>query len=238
MADEKPKRERGKKPKEPRAPNPWTTPDPPDKGDDDINVTYASVGRALSAWEAFESQLARVFASLVGGPGMNRVAERAYGAVRTFEGRADMLAEAAETNFDWYQGGPHAEAARRFNSDIRSLINEARNNASPKRNEIAHGIVEPYWSFFPPSGPRRPLRRLEGYVLGPPVYWTKKRELQTIPVGTYTEGEPPTAWLKTNRSAYAYASSQIDHFGNLFKALLMPSAALFIDRLRKPPPWS
>jgi hypothetical protein len=63
MPPRKPKPKRSLKNKT----NPWDIPPVPAKGDDDINITYASIGRALSKWEEFEEQLSYAFAIFCGG---------------------------------------------------------------------------------------------------------------------------------------------------------------------------
>ena len=69
---------------------PW-----PKEGDKDIATLYASIGRALSQWERFDGTLSLLFATMVAGEG-TLAARRAYSAVRTFEGRMEMLRAASE----------------------------------------------------------------------------------------------------------------------------------------------
>jgi hypothetical protein len=64
---------------------PW-----PEVGDKSIEETYAAVGRALSNWERYEWVLSHLFSVIVSDT-ESEAARRAYGAVRTFEGRIDML---------------------------------------------------------------------------------------------------------------------------------------------------
>ena len=72
---------------------PWPT-----IGDRELDITYAAVGRALSSWERFEGILSLLFSAFV--VNMEREgARRAYSAVRTFEGRAEMLKAASEAYF-------------------------------------------------------------------------------------------------------------------------------------------
>jgi hypothetical protein len=46
--------------------NPWDIPPPPQVGDASEDITFASVGRALTRWEEFELMLASLFSTLVG----------------------------------------------------------------------------------------------------------------------------------------------------------------------------
>lgn len=91
----------GKGPKKPQASpelKPWDRRPWPLFGDADMNELYAAVGRALSQWERYEGHLALLFSAFVTGMETD-IARRAYCAVRTFEGRTDMLRAAAEAFF-------------------------------------------------------------------------------------------------------------------------------------------
>lgn len=167
-------------PPTPKTPRPWDAPPPPEKGDEDSDVLYAAIGRALSEWEHLEEELARIFSSLVVG-GEGTAAERSYGAVATFRGRMDMIEAAAEAFFFLY---PDDRSS--LGNDLHVLITSARSFGA-RRNEIAHGIVRHNvrtgdWALiglFALSAPRR--QRVPGYVLSlhlmPPTRrnWSRRR---------------------------------------------------------------
>jgi hypothetical protein len=220
------KDETHKRPKPMPVPNPWNVPAPPNTGDADINVTYASVGRALSNWEQFESHLAVVFARLIGIGSITRPAERAYGSVRTFEGRVEMITYAAESHFDLF-GGPNSMKA--VQSVLKGLLKTARQDACPRRNEIAHGVVQEYGKFVH-------VADASGFVLGPSDYMTNKRNLADIEVQTVRFSNVPQSFMKdaptaktvikTTLPSYLYSSKEIDKLGELFLGLVQPARTI------------
>ncbi len=81
---------------------PWDVPPTPAYGDSHEDAISIAVGRALTAWEFLEEELAEIFAIMVNAEmaDLERVpAIRAYGSVITARGRADMLEAAAEAYF-------------------------------------------------------------------------------------------------------------------------------------------
>jgi hypothetical protein len=178
-------------PPTPKKRNPWDTPGFPDDGDAKPDMTYAAVGRALSQWEKFESELAELFAVFAGGVPTSLPAVRAYGSIQTFRGRADMIEAAAEGFFAVF---PDDDLATRIND----FMIRAR-NFSPRRNDIAHGVVHTaVW----PSGQK-------GSGLFPAKYATKKNTLQ-VPFDPAAKGQ---------RLTYAYTSAEIDSMRQQFQAL-------------------
>jgi hypothetical protein len=123
--------------------NSWDIPDFPIKGDATEDVTFASVGRALSRWEEFETRLASLFGVFMGTlidthETNARAAIRAYGSVASFRGKAEMLEQAAEL---WFDEHPSEELEKK----LRDLLRLASRYAA-RRNDIAHGIVHPLWN--------------------------------------------------------------------------------------------
>jgi hypothetical protein len=80
--------------------NPWEVAPIPAGGDEHEDITFVSVGRALTRWELFESNFSFVFQICVtDNAGLDLVpARRAYGSILTFRGRAEMTKAA----FDAY----------------------------------------------------------------------------------------------------------------------------------------
>jgi hypothetical protein len=151
---------------------PW-----PSQGDVNMDRLYASVGRALSQWERYEAHLALLFSAFVTGMETD-IARRAYCAVRTFEGRAEMLRAAAEAYFHHV---PATELKRQFKAVITAAA-----QYSPRRNDIAHGVLD-HWQPFPPMLPRE----LENsWALYPSAASFKGRDfVQNAPFYCYTSAE-------------------------------------------------
>ena len=123
---------------------PWDRRPWPEVGDDSIEKLYAAAGRALSQWERYEGALSLLFSALVASA-LTNAARRAYYAVRPFEGRADMLRAASEA---YFTENPDPELSTQFNRVLRNAT-----NFSPRRNEIAHGLVNHFMSSSPGSRP-------------------------------------------------------------------------------------
>jgi hypothetical protein len=172
MPPRKPKPKRSLKNKT----NPWDIPPVPAKGDDDINITYASIGRALSKWEEFEEQLSYAFAIFCGGADEStEPAQRAYGSVIAFRGRSDIIRSAAEAYFHL---NPNEELLKEFNA-----IMVRAERLAARRNEIAHGIVKgmpltgepkfPGWGLRPSeyaSNKNVPLWKSEIFYYPPKIH--------------------------------------------------------------------
>jgi len=195
-----------KKPPTPKQRQPWDPPPYPNAGDASDEITFAAVGRALTAWEGFEISMATLFARFIGVQTDTLPATRAYGSVLTFRGRAEMVEAASEA---YFFSTPDSEPEPELNE----VLKEARNYAT-RRNEIAHGIVR---SFEVPDGiivrnAFGPVRRMKkwGYAVVPSDYATNKTIL--------TRG--PTILHGTERRPkYTYTSVEIDAFAKHFTAL-------------------
>jgi len=150
---------------------PWPT-----VGDRELDTTYAAVGRALSSWERYEGVLSLLFSALV--VNMERVgARRAYVAVRTFEGRAEMLKAASEGYF-------HEHPNEKFLNDFKEILKAAKNFAS-RRNDIAHGVVD-YFSITMETDLRQPGG---GFAMFPSYASFKDRSIENRPDYCYTSVE-------------------------------------------------
>lgn len=145
---------------------PW-----PESGDATADKTHAAVGRALTAWETYEGVLAVLFSVIVAG--MKSIpAYRAYSAVRTFEARLEMLRAASSAHFATNSNSEQE-------SRIKTIVREAA-CYSPRRNEIAHGLV--HW--FSKNPEMRP--RSDTFALYPPFVSFKERDLFQKPTYCYT----------------------------------------------------
>jgi hypothetical protein len=180
-------------------------------------VTFTSVGRALTRWEEFEIVFASLFSALVANYNDdNPAAIRAYGSVITFRGRADMVRAAAEVHFMRFPDSKNEAKFKKF-------VNEVTNFASPRRNEIAHGVV------------RRTPVVVDGavslqYFLYPPYYAANKNRIDRI---DSTDGRE-RLWYEPG---YIYSSGEINKFAEAFEALV-PRFVVIIGPMlhaKKPP---
>jgi hypothetical protein len=95
------------------------------------------VGLSLSKWEYLEGQLGLLYACLVDAKYASSPALRAYGVIGSFSTRIDMLKEAV---FAFFFGKKKDDLCK----SVIELLETAR-SFSARRNEIAHGIVQPYY---------------------------------------------------------------------------------------------
>ena len=155
-----------------RSPTPWDLPPKPAEGDAAKTGIWTAVGAALSAWGEYESELGRLFTICVTWDYPSPQLMRAFGAVRTFEGRRDMLRGASEGFFSLNRWASSRQAA------MKEIIREG-SKAFERRNELAHGIVMP----FRPEGSTEPA----GFCLMPSYYDMKKRQVHSgLPDYSYT----------------------------------------------------
>ena len=189
MSPKRPKKERP--PPTPREAKPWDMPWLPSAGDFDQDRTYVSVGHALSSWEYFEGTLGLLYGELVGDTRETSPALRAYGAVAAFSTRRDMVLEAAKAYF--FNKPSYLE------KEIILIISDAKEYAA-RRNEIAHGIIQPYY-----TGGLAP----SGYVVGPSRFAVRKRKLTR-----HNETQTDLAI-----GMYAYNSDIVMYFSGQFASL-------------------
>ena len=190
--------------KNPTQPQPksWDVPRSPAKGDAEKDTVFIAVGRALSAWETLESQMARIFGYLVSPEQDSLAARRAYGAVLTFRGRREMIDAAAKAVFFL---SPNASLQK----SLKDITFEVGKFAG-RRNEIAHGKIRTHYTkagLFAIHGWRA---RPNGYVLGPPDYATNKTALE--------EGGTILTPVR-HAPSYAYSSTEIAEFQSHFERL-------------------
>jgi hypothetical protein len=198
--------------------NPWDVPPFPEKGDWSESALHESVGRALSAWESFERMLAMLFAAFLSPTLFGLPAQRAYGSVITFRGRANMVEAAGEA---YFLAEPHTD----HQAALKSIL-KLGDKFSARRNEIAHGIVGEYSS---------PAGHVRGLALLPPEHATNKRNLRT-------DINVKVAWAaKLTAPRYAYTSVEIGFFAEKFKELEKPASDLinqiyryFVDKDQQP----
>jgi len=153
------------------AKQPWEVPDPPQIGDASNDITFAAVGEALSQWQFFEGNLSLAFSFLLDSGYGNLAAQRAYGSVESFRGRANLIEEAADVYFRRVQD----ETLYR---NLTALLRRAKSDWAARRNEIAHGIVQPWFlSEEKRANSPDPSAIHKGFVLFPAYYATRKQKL-------------------------------------------------------------
>jgi hypothetical protein len=183
--------------------NPWDQLPAPQKGDDSEDITFCSIGRALTRWETLDIYLAILFSYLVGI--FTPSAIRAYGSLGTFSGKLAMIREAGKAFIT-------LENAEHIQTDFDKLMNLSE-KYSARRNEIAHGIVISYSQemFFHQQDK-------EGFVLVPNYHNAKKQTL----VINQMAGVPK----------FVYSSKEIDHYKDRFEELT-PLALHVIQEVQK-----
>ncbi len=138
-------------------------------GDADIEVTYAAVGRALSAWEAVELGMATVYSIFVG-KALQLDSIREYGAVnRIFVGRMEAIRKASDAYF-------RAHCDQDSEGDFSALCKRAA-SLSDNRNNIAHGIVEATTYLHNPDTWPPEQCHVELFILRPPWYTIDRLKL-------------------------------------------------------------
>jgi hypothetical protein len=164
-----------------KAPSIWDRPPFPQQGDADKKEIWTAVGAAISAWGEYEAALGRLFTIFIAGEFPSPQARRAFGRIRSFEGRRELLRGASEAFFH-YQKGTSQE------QDLLKIIIKDAWNAAERRNDLAHGIVMP----FTPEGKSEP----DGFCLMPSHYDSSKRDPNDVAdfayrsarINTFTSG--------------------------------------------------
>lgn len=173
---------------------PW-----PGSGDTDESKLYAAVGRSLSAWERYESRLAFLFAQFTGASIINP-AIRAYCAIRTFEGRKEMLKAASKQYFYGFGIGEDHQLV----INLKDVLRHA-DKFSQRRNDIAHGVVDSYIVNGASAGSA--VHVVGEYALFPTYGSAQSRDEAGIP-------------------EYCYTSAELDYFSDQFQTLHKPAHIL------------
>jgi hypothetical protein len=190
----------------PKQPKPWDPPPPPNRGDATDLAVFAAVGRALTEWEKFEDSFANLFARFMGMEGDALPASRAYGSIVSFRSRCAMVKAAADAFF-------LKEKESGAESHISKII-EFAEGLAPRRNEIAHGIVqhfdEPDGFVSTPAGGVIVKMKRWGYAIAPPRHSTGKTTIEISPILMEATITVPK---------YRYTSAEIGDFANMFSTL-------------------
>jgi hypothetical protein len=73
-----------------KTPSIWDRPPFPQQGDADKKEIWTAVGAAISAWGEYEAALGRLFTIFIAGEFPSPQARRAFGGIRSFEGRREL----------------------------------------------------------------------------------------------------------------------------------------------------
>lgn len=188
----------------------WKRPLSKDKGDDNADAVYLSVGKALSAWEQIDTMLAKMFGLFVESD--SQAAERAYGAIASNSGRMEALRQAT---------GIFASKQReKFHLPDFNLIIKHVCDASGRRNEIAHGIVTSI-----------KIDNNEcGFFLTPAPYNSRKTDAKTYDWWRQAAEKNPDNPFMVFGFDYRYTSADVDHFTNLFQELNKQVSGFYMEQ--------
>ena len=111
---------------------PWDQRDWPTEGSSDLGLLFQAIGEAITTWEVLEGHLSLIFTYFIEAKNEN-ASRRAFGIIRTFEGRNAILKEVAAVFFDTYSNDALQREFNKLQGEITSFAG--------RRNEIAHGVV-------------------------------------------------------------------------------------------------
>ena len=176
---------------------PWDVRPVREQGDPTAEPLYTAVGRALSMWGSFETRLGLLFGQfmLTESPEM---AARVFGAIRTFEGRLDLLKAAADLYFRLYT---MTETETRF----KNLSNGPWRVFGARRNELAHGEVQPYGVF----------RKIAAPPGTDVMLWSGIHYLVPSFIDT-------SKWKTAAPPSYCYVADDVEHYAAEFGKLIAP----------------
>jgi hypothetical protein len=213
-ASEEPRKEKHPKAKKvaaPATPRDWDSRLFKGPGERSPHPLYEAVGLALSKWNSFEEEMSGIFCAMVADRAHFFPARRAFGAIRTFEGRSDMLRLVAEIYFTAYERPEISRLApvTDLRAELKNLIKEWKDYNS-RRNEIAHGVVKSFPNYETKFNKNPPLVTNEFvhflYWWGPAHFDSSK----TSPLGVPT---------------FAYNSADLKHYAEKFNNLRGPARA-------------
>jgi len=184
----------------PKADKKWAHVAPPKRGDETADDVLRAVGRALSAWEQFETQLSGFFLFLISSPN-NDAAERAFGYIGSPTGKFNALKGAFEVMAQTHDVS--ADDVKRFKA-----LQTHFALAAHRRNDIAHGIVT--------SVNVQDVD--QGYFLVPAMHDSTKNKVRAIDWAFDAE-DPYQGW----GWAFRFTAASVDHyaaqFGELWSAV-------------------
>jgi hypothetical protein len=153
---------------------------------------------ALTEWERAEQNMAQLFSHLVGNPGVYNTpaAAKAYGSIESSSARIRMVRAAAEAFFGQHYANPKI-------SKPLSLLLAAHEEASHRRNEVAHGVAH---------GPVQLNSKPLGTFLVAPNYHTDRN-------AGWLSSTPGDYWSSVTRSIYRYNERDLSEIADKFNKL-------------------
>jgi hypothetical protein len=162
--------------------NPWDNPPLPSNGDVNIDAVFNGVGRVMTQWEGIEVGLSRIYSHFLFMPD-DFPTIRKYGSGYKFRDRFADLEEVAER---FFVAHPDQHLEGEFHQIGVYVV-----GFSDRRNDVAHGIVNPI-QFYD---------------------WYKTRAAEIKPRTTYWALLPPyhtfRKHLANGEPAYAYTSKEL-----------------------------
>lgn len=161
--------------------NPWDRPPIPKRGDESEDITFAAVGRIMTAWEAVEFELSRLY-TWYGGSLDSQALMAEYGKGSIFRERVAILERKAAAYFT-----AHPNQARE--GQFSSLLEQAK-GYSHRRNDIAHSMLFQIdqLTFFRNKIKTNLLHRPH-YAIIPPLYAVRYATALGLPEFAYTSRE-------------------------------------------------
>ncbi len=141
------------------ASNPFAKPLLAENGNTSQEELYTAVGRALDKWEWCETRFTVLYISLAKPKGGHQQILRSFGAITASSTRREMISAACDAYFAWIatpesgSGSIQEEmqkvllAGAALREKIRLLL-KLHNDASARRNEIAHGTTRKIESWY------------------------------------------------------------------------------------------
>jgi hypothetical protein len=183
---------------------PWDIP-VPGAEDPTPDPVYLAVGKALSAWEELEVEVAGLFAIFIGAPRTSLEAYAAYASALGFSGRSGLVEKASDQFFVRRPAQDHEATLDNLLCHLRGW--------SLRRNDIAHGVVREHYRIR--TGHSASSRTV--YYLVPANYMRKRFR---------SDYDAPR---------YMYSSENIEEFRRAFRSLVQPVSDLVDVLSRKPP---
>lgn len=154
-------------PKDLLDPNPFAKPIMAKTGNLTAREIYTSVGFALDRWERCEIGFAVIYGALILPAGDDHVLHRAFGTITAPTTRQEMIWNAGDAYFARHKN-------HELHANLRHLLNLYK-SAAPRRNEIAHAMVDGVTSYKVVNNAAVPLPT--AWFLVPSIFSTRKTEM-------------------------------------------------------------
>lgn len=188
----------------------WDRPGLNNAGARTADEIYIWVGRALTVWENTEFSFAKIYGLLFGNN--SAAAERSYGVVTSTKTKKEMLKQAALFFAD--------TRGDSFPTEDFSRLLEYYDQASARRNDIAHGVV---MSISLDS-------ETQGYFLVPSSYISKANEARDAKfwkrVSEVSSADPFAVFGQK----YRFSNHDIERITTMFQLLSQMATGIFFEQ--------